>query len=110
PIHELMNDDVLRRILYKVEIPSPSPQEFAEILGNLCRKRNVEMPDGAVERVVERMYSQPAVTPRAANARDLVEIVIEGAAYDERAPVLDEESFERALELFMGQRATDEPA
>ncbi|MEE8345930.1 MAG: hypothetical protein V3S20_01150 [Dehalococcoidia bacterium] len=110
PIHELMNDDVLRRILYKVEIPSPGPQEFAEILRNLCRQRNVQTPDGAVERVVERLYAQPDVKPRAANARDLVDIVIEGAAYDEREPVLDEDSFERALELFMGQRATDETA
>jgi len=110
PIHELMGDDVLRRILYKVEIPSPGPREFAEILRQLCRLRNVKTPEGAIERVVERLYSQPAVKPRAANARDLVEIIVEGGAYDEREPVLDDESFERAMGLFMCQRGADEPA
>lgn len=107
PIHQLADDAILRRILYKVEIPSPGPQEFAEILCHLCRQRNVQTPEGAIEHVVERLYSQPGANPRAAYARDLVEIVVEGAAYDEREPVLDDESFERALRLFMSQPGSD---
>jgi hypothetical protein len=104
PIDELADDALLRRILYKVEIPSPGPNEFAEILRQLCRQRKVQTAEGAVERVVERLYSQWEEPPRAAYARDLLEVVIEGAAYDGREPVLDEESFERALKLFMSQR------
>ncbi len=103
-IDQLADDALLRRILYKVEIPSPGPNEFAEILRLLCRQRKVQTAEGAVERVVERLYSQREEPPRAAYARDLLEVVIEGAAYDGREPVLDEESFERALKLFMNQR------
>jgi hypothetical protein len=110
PIHQLVDDAILRRILYKVEMPSPGPQEFAEILRHLCRQRNVQTPEGAVERVVERLYNQPDTKPRAAYAGDLVEILVEGAAYDEREPSLDDESFERAFYLFMSQRPTDEAA
>jgi predicted ATPase with chaperone activity len=110
PIDQLADEALLRRILYKVEIPSPGPREFGEILRRLCSQRNVRTPEGAIERVVERMYSQPGAKPRAAQARDLLEVIIEGAAYDGREPVLDEESCEQAFKLFMSQRPADEAA
>ena len=106
PVEHLANDALLRRILYKVEIPSPGREEFAEILRQLCRQRNVHTPEGAIECVVERLYGQGGEPPRAVYAKDLLEVVIEGAAYDERDPVLDEETFTRAYHLFTSQRAS----
>jgi hypothetical protein len=35
-------------------------------------------------------------------------VVIEGGAYDEREPVLDEESFKKWFKLFMSQRSPAE--
>jgi len=110
PIDQLADDALLRRILYKVEIPSPGPTEFADILRRLCSQRNVRAPEGTIERVVEWLYGQPGASPRAAYARDLLQVVIEGAAYDEREPVLDEKSFQQAFKLFMSQRSADEAA
>ena len=110
PIDQLADDALLRRILYKIEIPSPGPTEFADILRRLCRERNVRTAEGAIERVVEWLYGQPGASPRAAYARDLLQVVIEGAAYDGREPVLDEESFQQAFKLFMSQRSPDEAA
>ncbi len=110
PIDQLADDALLRRILYKIEIPNPGPTEFADILRRLCSQRNVRIPEGALERVVERLYGEPGASPRAAHARHLLEVVIEGAAYDGREPVLDEESFEQALKLFTSQRSADEAA
>jgi predicted ATPase with chaperone activity len=104
PISELADDALLRRILYKVEIPSPGPQEFGEIMRRLCRQRKVKASDETVERVVQRLFGELTESPRAAYARDLLEMVIEGAAYDGREPSLDEESFERVLKLFVSQR------
>jgi hypothetical protein len=91
-------------ILYKVEIPDPGPQEFAEILRRTCGERNVDASEGTIERIVERLYGQPGQTPTAAYARDLLEMIVEGAAYDEQEPVLDEQTFERAFRLSMSQR------
>lgn len=108
PIDQLGDEALLRRILYKVEIPSPGPNEFADILRHLCGQRNVRTPEGAIERVVERLYGQPGTSPRAAYARDLLEVIIEGAVYDGREPVLDEASFDQAFKLFMNQRSGDE--
>jgi hypothetical protein len=110
PIEQLADDALLRRIMYKIEMPSPGPTEFADILRRLCRERNVRNAEGTIERVVEWLYGQPGASPRAAYARDLLQVVIEGAAYDEREPVLDEESFQQAFKLFMSQRSPDEEA
>ena len=109
-LDQLADDALMRRILYKLEIPSPGPEEFEEILRQLCHQRNVQVPEGAIERMVERLYSQSGEKPRAAYARDLLEVVIEGAAYDGQEPVLDEESFERALKLFMSHQGGGEAA
>jgi predicted ATPase with chaperone activity len=110
PIDQLGDDALLRRILYKVKIPSPGPAEFADILRRLCSQHNVRAAEGTIERVVEWLYSQASASPRAAYARDLLQVVIEGAAYDGREPVLDEESFQQAFKLFMSQRSADEVA
>jgi len=110
PIDQLADDALLRRILYKIEIPSPGPTEFADILRRLCNQHNVSTAEGTIERVVQWLYGQPSASPRAAYARDLLQVVIEGAAYDGREPVLDEESFKQAFKLFMSQRSADEAA
>ncbi len=108
PLEQLADEALLRRILYKLEIPSPAPKEFGEMLRRLCQQRNVHAPEGAIDRLVERLYGQLAERPRAAYARDLLEVVIESASYDGRQPVLDDESFEQAFKLFMSQQGAGE--
>ena len=110
PMEQLADEALLRRILYKIEIPSPGPAEFAEILRQLCTQRSVQTPDGAIERVVERLYRQAGERPSAASARNLLEVVIEGASYDGREPVLDDDSFERAFRLMTSKRSAGEAA
>lgn len=105
PIDKLVDDALLRRVLYKIELSSPGPQEFAEILRRICRQRGIKTPEGAVERVVERLYSRSDIPPRASYARDLLEVLVEGASFDGKEAVLDEESFERAYSLFVTHRS-----
>ncbi|MCH7578594.1 MAG: hypothetical protein IH822_12545 [Chloroflexi bacterium] len=110
PMDQLVDEALLRRILYKVEIPSPGPVEFTEILRQHCHQRGIQTLEGAIERVVERLYGQAGEKPKAAYARDLLEVITEGAAYDGREPVLDDESFERAFRLMKSQRSAGEAA
>ena len=104
-IKKLADDALLRRILYKVRIPAPLPEEFVEITRQLCRKKRVLVEDGALEHVVERLYGHGELKPQASYARDLIEIVIQSAAYDGIEPVLNRESFDKAFGLFV---ATDD--
>ncbi len=108
-IRELADDALLRRIPYKVQIPNPRPQEFTEILRRMSRQRKVLVEDGALDYVVERMFNEPESKPRAASARDLLDMLIESAAYDGRDPVLDKESFDRVFRMFVAQETEDPP-
>ncbi len=102
-IRELADDALLRRISYKVPIPNPTKQEFAEILRQACRQKQVMVADGALEYVMERLYNEPGIKPRGSYPSDLLDMVIESASFDGREPVLDKDSFSRVFGLFVAQ-------
>jgi predicted ATPase with chaperone activity len=108
PVRQLADESLLRRILYKVEVPRPQPQEFAEILRRLCLHKKVLVQDGALAYIVDRLYGEQRIKPRASYGRDLLEMVLESAAFDGREPVLDRESFDAVFKLFVAQESEDE--
>lgn len=107
-IKNLADDALLRRILYKVRIPAPLPEEFVEIMRQLCRKKRVLVEESALEHVVDRLYGQGDLKPQASYARDLVEIVIQSAAYDGIEPVLSRDTFDKAFKLFLSTDDEDD--
>ena len=96
----LLDQSYLRRILYKVEIPNPGPNEFHEILRRVCQERSVAASDEAIRHVVQRLY-EGGQRPRASHARDIVDIVVQSASYDGQEPALTPEAFEKAFRLFL---------
>ncbi len=109
-VRELADDALLRRIPYKVLVPNPRPQEFMEILRQTARQRKILVQEGALDYVVEKMFSNPHLHPRASSARDVLDMLQESAAYDGREPVLDRESFDRVYRLFVAQENGGEEA
>jgi len=107
-IRQLADDALLRRVAYKVQVPNPSKAEFMEILRQACRHKQVLVADGALDYVVERLYSESALKPRGSYAGDLLDMVIESASFDGREPVLDADSFGRVFGLFVAQETQDE--
>jgi predicted ATPase with chaperone activity len=99
-IRKLVDDALLRRILYKVEMPNPKPQDFAEIMRRMCRERRVLVADSGLNYVLERLYSQGEPEPHASQARDLIDMIVESAAFDGREPVLNPESFDMVYHMF----------
>lgn len=102
-VRDLADDALLRRIPYKVMLPNPRPQEFMEILRQTARQRRILVNEGVLDYITERMFSQPDVKPRASSARDLLDMLIESAAYDGREPVLDKDSFDLVYRMFVAQ-------
>jgi predicted ATPase with chaperone activity len=108
-VRDVADDALLRRILYKVRIPNPEEGNFGEIFRRECRNREVPAEDGAIEYAVQRLYEQPGMRPRASYARDLVNILIESAAFDGSSPVLSKDSFDKVFQLFVtGESDQDE--
>jgi predicted ATPase with chaperone activity len=104
-INQLADEALLRRILYKVQVPNPDKENFAEVLRRVCRQKQVRVTDDALEYAVDRLFNQPGLHPRASYARDLLDILIESASYDGREPILDKESFDRVFRLFLANEA-----
>lgn len=109
-VKDLADDALLRRIPYKISMPNPNRESFAEILRQACRQRKVRVTDGALDYVVEKMYARPGLKPRGSYARALLDILIESASYDGREPVLDRESFDHVFKLFVMQEEAEEEA
>lgn len=97
----LLDQPFLRRLLYKVELPNPRSEEFREILIRACQERSVEVSEEALDYVAERVYRDGTHMPRGSYARDLLDILVESARYDESEPALTSETFERAYRLFI---------
>ena len=104
----LLDQPFLRRILYKVEIPNPGPNEFQEILRRVCQERGVSATEEALHYVVRRLY-EGGQRPHASHARDILDIVIESASYDNLEPALTSEAFEKAFRLFLPETMADTP-
>ena len=100
-VREVADDALLRRILYKVRIPSPDQPNFGEILRRECRANAVPVEDGAIEYSIEKLFGEQSLKPRASHARDLVAILMESAAFDGTDAVLSRESFDKAISLFI---------
>ncbi len=100
-IKKLADDSLLRRILYKVEIPNPKPQEFTDVMRRACLQKHILVTDGGVEYAVRKLYGEPKLKVRASYARDLLDMLIESASFDGRDPVLDKESFDRVFKMFL---------
>ena len=107
-VKDLADDALLRRILYKVQIPNPDRENFAEITRRVCRQKQVRVEEGALEYAVNRLFSHPGMRPRGSYARDLLDILIESASFDGREPVLDKESFDRVFQLFLTNEVAEE--
>lgn len=107
-IKKLADDSLLRRVLYKVEIPNPAPEEFTEVMRRACAQKHVRVADGALEYAVKKLYAEPRLKVRSSYARDLLDMLIESASFDGRDPVLDREPFDRVFRMFLVHESEDE--
>lgn len=107
-IKKLADDSLLRRVLYKVEIPNPQRGEFTEIMLRVCSRKHILVTDGAMEYAVTKLYSEPRLKVRAAYALDLMDMLVESASFDGGEPVLDKTSFDKVFRTFLAQEAEDE--
>jgi predicted ATPase with chaperone activity len=107
-VREMADGALLRRILYKVRVPGPTREDFAEIMRRLCHQKRVLVKDGALDHAVEQVYGQAGQAPRASHVRDLLDIIIEGSRFDGREPELDKESFDKAFQTFTAREDDEE--
>ncbi len=101
---QLADEAFLRRIQNKIKIDVVSPEIFDGILKMVCENEGVPYTQEASTYAQERckVNSRTAVL-RACYPRDIVAISKNIADYEDRAPRLDKENIDRAIELYFAR-------
>lgn len=97
---DLMDEAFLRRIPYKVHIPSPSRDEFRQITERVLAARQLEYTDTQLEHFVEAVYSSAQREPKGVYPRDLVQVLMDSARFDGTEPQLSPDLIARAMRVY----------
>jgi predicted ATPase with chaperone activity len=102
---DLVDEAFMRRIRYKVRIDSPSPEEYAEIFRRVCERASIPFSPPAAAYVLS-YCAERRIIPRACHPRDLVEQLVDMAAYREQPPALSPELLMLACESYFVQESS----
>lgn len=97
---DLVDEAFLRRIPYKVLIPSPARPEFREISKRVLASRRLPYTDAQLDQFVDVIYSSSNREPKGAYPRDLIQIILDSARFDGSEPELSLELVERAMRVY----------
>ncbi|WP_204326006.1 P-loop NTPase family protein [Sulfitobacter sediminilitoris] len=64
---ELGDGASLRRVFYKIHVPSPTREDYFQIFANACNVRNIEFKSDVVKAFFESEYEQPGVVTSGAH-------------------------------------------
>jgi predicted ATPase with chaperone activity len=101
---QLADEAFLRRIQNKVKVETISPEIFDAILRRICEAAKIKWTAEASAYVREKckLDGRKAVL-RACYPRDIVEILKNIAAYEDRPPRLNQADVDRAVELYFAR-------
>ena len=97
---ELGDEAFLRRIHYKIHVPSPNRDEFGWIFRACCQQRDIPHDDAAVDWMFDAFYGDGGVEPRRCHPRDVLDHVVHLAGYRNRPPTLAPELLEAACRSY----------
>ena len=69
---DLVDEAFLRRIPYKIELPSPDESTFREVFESVARKMQIEIEEGALDYLIENYYRNENIGFRFCQPRDLL--------------------------------------
>jgi predicted ATPase with chaperone activity len=93
---DLVDDAFLRRIRYKIEIPSPDREHFIEILRRECERNELAYDADVANYLADEYFEKAERDMRGCHPRDLVEAIAASARYQATERVLSKESIDEA--------------
>jgi len=100
---DLVDEAFLRRIRYKIEIGDPSFEEYREIFKRVCRFRKVPYDEEGLAYLLQEHYIKPQTKLRACHPRDIVDELLDIAAYREVEPRLTRELLDAACQNYFAK-------
>ncbi len=95
--NDLGDEAYLRRIQYKMFVPSPKPPEFIEIFRRVCRSQGLSCPPGLAENFVQKNYVDQPKPFRRCQPRDIIKHATHIINFECRSKELSEEVLNRAF-------------
>ena len=75
PPSNLSDEATLRRLYYKIEVPSPTPDDYGTIFNDVCREKGISLPDGLISFIFKEFYKKNNLSPSGYHPKYLVEHV-----------------------------------
>lgn len=97
---DLVDEAFLRRIRHKIEIDDPTYEDFREIFRRECANRNIPYDDEALGYLLREQYIKPGNPVRACHPRDLLDEIVDIAAYRGVPPTLSRDLIDRARKAY----------
>jgi hypothetical protein len=87
---DLVDEAFLRRIHYKIFVPSPTKEHYSKIFRRVCVSRQIAYRAEAVDWIYEHFYGRMGIHPRSCHPRDVVDHLCDFARFVDAEPVLSE--------------------
>jgi len=86
---ELADEATMRRLYYKIEIPIPTQDDYAQIFMNICRQHKIDVPADILPYLFESFYSKKDIPLAGYHPKYIVEQVIAMCEYHDIPVHLD---------------------
>lgn len=93
---ELTDEAFLRRIHYKIHVPSPSYSDYVQIFRRCCVARQIPFIAGRVAYIYRQYYERIPLAPRSCHPRDLLDHLCDNARYLDAEAELSIDLLDRA--------------
>ena len=100
PPGDLVDEAFLRRIRHKIEVVSPTFDEYREIFQIMCARRNVPFDDQAVRYLLQEHYIKKNRKLRGSHPRDIIDQVLDISSYLGTEPRLSRDLLDQAAEAY----------
>ena len=81
---DLMDEAFLRRIRFKVLVPSPTEEQYRAIWEQACTRQRVPYDPRVIDALIDEYYREPGREFRGVHPRDLLTHVIHAAQFQDR--------------------------
>jgi SpoVK/Ycf46/Vps4 family AAA+-type ATPase len=96
----LADEAFLRRIHYKIHVPAPSHDEYREIFQSCCDARAIPFHQNALDYLYDEFYGTDTIEPRRCHPRDVLDHLLDLAAYHDEDACLSPKLLEQACRSY----------
>ena len=100
PPRDLVDEAFLRRIRHKIEVTSPSFDDYREIFRRVAEMRGFDFDEQALRYLLQEYYIKPERKLRANHPRDLLDQIVDVADYLGIKPAMSKELIDRAAQSY----------